>query len=41
MDMVQPEGKVYSTDDESWQEEIMVIIGYNKAIMSMSDDFGI
>ena len=33
-------GKVYSTDVELWQQEILVIIGYNKTIMSMSDDFG-
>ena len=33
-------GKVYSTDDALWQQEIFVIIGYNKTIMSMSDDFG-
>ena len=31
---------VYSTDDELWQQEILVTIGYNKTIMSMSDDFG-
>ena len=41
MDMEQPDcWKVYSTDDELWQQEILVIIGYNKAIMSMRDDFG-
>ena len=33
-------GNVYSTDFELWQQEILVIIGYNKIIMSMSDDFG-
>ena len=33
-------GKVYSTDDELWQQEILVIVGYNKTIMSMSDDSG-
>ena len=38
--MEQPEGwKGYSTDDELWQQEILVIIGYNKTILSMSDDF--
>ena len=30
----------YSTDDELRQQEVLVIIGYNKTIMSMSDDFG-
>ena len=41
LDMEQPEcQKLYSTDDESWQQEILVIIGYNKTIMSMSDDLG-
>ena len=32
-------GKVYSTDDELWQQELLITIGYNKAIMSLSDDF--
>ena len=38
MDMEQF-GKVYSTDVELWQQEVLVIIGYIKAILSMSDDF--
>ena len=33
-------GKVYLTDDELWQQDILATIGYNKTIMSMSDDFG-
>ena len=33
-------GKVYSTEDEIWRQEILIIICYNKTIMSMSDDFG-
>ena len=28
---------MYSTDVELWQQEILLITGYNKTIMSMSD----